>query len=160
MPRKKPMQRRPRGRPAYDPLSIYLFVEAGRRNQKMSAYAFCMRFSLVFGRYRNAPNEGYYDPHPTWWSVSGRTLYARYMQAKRQIFNSVEISVDVLRSSGWPAASANNLEPRIEEMREALKGFSFRDLFPYNKVPSLSGVIKFSETGYEQVEPPEYNRPG
>ena len=126
----------------------------------MSAYAFCIRFSLVFGSFRNAPNEGYYELLPAWWSVSGRTLYTRYMEAKRQIFTSVEIPVGVPRSSGWKAASANNLEPRIEEMREALKDFSFRDLFPYNKVPSISGVTKFTETGYEQVEPPEYNRDG
>ncbi len=119
MPRKKPNLHRKAGRPPYDPLFIYLFVESESRKHGLSAFAVCMRFDLVIVAYRNEPIHGNFEPRLVCRKLGGRTLYRRYMEAKRKIIGPVILPKGMPKLSGLPSTVPDDLELRINEMAEA-----------------------------------------
>lgn len=119
MPRKKPKLRVERGRPPFDKVAIYLYVEAGRRGLDISAHAFCMRHKLTILSHGNKPNEDEYEVRLQAHQLGGTTLYRRLMEAKKVILRRPELPEGMPQAIGWPSVLPDELEIMIEDLAAA-----------------------------------------
>jgi len=116
MPRKKVKLHSRHGRPSFDPIIIYGFVEAGRRKHGLSINAFCQKFSLALLVHRARPTIGVFEPHLEMDILKGTTLKRRFFEAKSSIF---------VRAKSLEGVSP---DPYIPELIEEVVELQFQEL--------------------------------
>lgn len=119
MPRNGITVNRGRGRPPYDQLFIYLWVEAGAKLNGMSINRFCDTRHLELADHPNRPASPYSKLHPS--RLMGASLKRRFYASKKAVRASHACPPGVKLKS-WP----DPLDRLIDEMARNLKKEGFK----------------------------------